>query len=357
MEGFAKHSDETSDPVLINTLFEVSRTLHDSLDSLSPEGEQRHCASLICGFIDKINYGKDFERQLNTYVECRAGFSNLDDVKTRLVLCVCKLAMQTLALMKGKHNKKTAAFVKGCLAFNHITIPSIEDITTRLNLLVECGAVGLKNMCLPQTDTFLKQAIVVVPEEGVSNGGVDMVSWVGTFCGLLVVTPGSPELGPFYLMNGLQKALAKWAEEGGGGNAAATNMKVTAKKYAKSKCFLLMLGTCSSWAQKKLPYSVPGVDSNDTLYGGSKAYMSELKDLAEGIITEVVGDIEETEQGVMKDEQILGLLDSLVAYFTAGKMIKSLVRKLQKREDEEGLGKNTKWFENIKKSLGLAVKQ
>ena len=123
LESFAKHSDETNDPVLINTLFEVSRTLHDSIDSLSPEGEQRHCASLICGFIDKINYGKDFERQLNTYVECRAGFFNLDDVKTRLVLCVCKLAMQTLGLMKGKHNKKTAAFVKGCLAFNHITIP------------------------------------------------------------------------------------------------------------------------------------------------------------------------------------------------------------------------------------------
>ena len=29
LDTFAKHSGETDDPVLINTLFEVSRTLHD----------------------------------------------------------------------------------------------------------------------------------------------------------------------------------------------------------------------------------------------------------------------------------------------------------------------------------------
>jgi hypothetical protein len=103
------------------------RYSHRSIDSLSPEGEQRHCSSLICGFIAKVNFGKDFERQLSTYVDCRAAFCNLDDVKEQLVLCVCKLAMQTLALMRGRHNKKTSAFVKGCLAFNHISIPSIED--------------------------------------------------------------------------------------------------------------------------------------------------------------------------------------------------------------------------------------
>ena len=73
LQSFAKHSDLTNDPVLINTLFEVSRTLHDSMDSLTAEGEQRFAANLICGFIGKIDFGKDLERQLNTYVECRAG--------------------------------------------------------------------------------------------------------------------------------------------------------------------------------------------------------------------------------------------------------------------------------------------
>ena len=362
LESFAKHSDETSDPVLINTLFEVSRTLHDSIDSLSPEGEQRHCASLICGFIEKINYGKDFERQLNTYVECRAGFCNLDDVKTRLVLCVCKLAMQTLNLMKGKHNKKTAAFVKGCLAFNHITIPSIEDTKIRLDLLVTCGLVGLKNMCLPQTDTFLKQAIVIVPEVAGGNGGADMIAWVGTFCGLLVVVPGSPDLGPFYLMNGLQKALQKWSEEEEGGNAAVSSMMKASKKFAKSKCLLLMLGTCSSWAQKKLPYAIPGVDSNDTLYGGSEGYMEELKQLTEGIVAEVVADIEAMEgDSSMKDELVLGLLDCLIEFFqgpSADKMIKSLAKKMMKREQESGgLDKNKGWFLKIKQRLGLQTDQ
>jgi hypothetical protein len=76
IDAFAKRSagDEdntTNDPILINTLFDLARTLHDSLDrstrsifvnsknhhanSLSPEGERRHIASLICGFIGKVS--------------------------------------------------------------------------------------------------------------------------------------------------------------------------------------------------------------------------------------------------------------------------------------------------------------
>ena len=85
--------------------------------------------------------------------------------------------------------------------------------------------------------------------------------------------------------------------------------------------------------------------------------MSELKELGEAIIAEIVGDIEETEEGAMKDEQILGLLDSLVAFFDTDKMIKSLVKKLQKREAEGGLGKNAKWFLCVKRKLGLVTDQ
>jgi hypothetical protein len=78
---FGKHAETTNDAILIHTLFDIARTLHDSVDSLSPEGEQRHVSSLICGFISKVDFGRDLEQQLNIYVECRAAFSNLDPVK------------------------------------------------------------------------------------------------------------------------------------------------------------------------------------------------------------------------------------------------------------------------------------
>jgi hypothetical protein len=80
--------------------------------NITAAGEQRHIASLIGYFIEKIDFGRDLEQQLNTYVECRAIFCNLDEVKDKLILCVCNLAVKAFTLMKGKHSKKTSSFVK-----------------------------------------------------------------------------------------------------------------------------------------------------------------------------------------------------------------------------------------------------
>ena len=106
-------------------MFEIGRILHDAIDLLSPVGERKQTAALLNGFIEKIDFGRDLEQQLNTYVECRSIFCNLDEIKDKLILCVCNLAVRACRFMKAKHNKKTAAFSKACLAYCHITIPSI----------------------------------------------------------------------------------------------------------------------------------------------------------------------------------------------------------------------------------------
>ena len=102
--------------------------------------------------------------QLNMFVECRAAFPNLDAVKDRLILAVANLAMKAHIFMKGRHTKKTSAFVKACLAYCHVTVPSISDIFRRLELLLHCAQVALLNQCLPQTDTFLKATISLIPD-------------------------------------------------------------------------------------------------------------------------------------------------------------------------------------------------
>jgi hypothetical protein len=56
------------------------RTLHDSIDNLTDEGERRHVSLVITGFITKIDFGRDLEQALNLYVDCRAAFANLDMV-------------------------------------------------------------------------------------------------------------------------------------------------------------------------------------------------------------------------------------------------------------------------------------
>lgn len=105
---------------------------------------------MTVGFVTRMDFGRDLEQQLNFYVECRAAFPNFDAVKEVCVLGVVRLAQRTHAYVKGKHSKKTTVFVKACLAYCHITIPSLQDYVKRLELLLLCAQVKTctKRACL-----------------------------------------------------------------------------------------------------------------------------------------------------------------------------------------------------------------
>jgi hypothetical protein len=53
-------------------------------------------------------------------------FGNLDEVTETLIHKSLRLAMQANKFTHGKHDKKTLAFVKACVAYAHITIPSMN---------------------------------------------------------------------------------------------------------------------------------------------------------------------------------------------------------------------------------------
>jgi hypothetical protein len=59
-----------------------------------------------------------------------------------LIGCVAGLAMRAYRYMGGRHSKKSGAFAKACLAYCHITIPSIADVFQRLHLMLFCGQVS-----------------------------------------------------------------------------------------------------------------------------------------------------------------------------------------------------------------------
>lgn len=88
-----RHVTSTSDPVIINSLMDVARILHDSLDSLSFADERNQISQLILKFISKIDFGNDLEQHLNVYNDCRRSFTNLDSVTAELVSRVSRLAM------------------------------------------------------------------------------------------------------------------------------------------------------------------------------------------------------------------------------------------------------------------------
>ena len=270
LDAFRRTHASTGDAVLINTMIDIGRNLHDSIDMLSAEGDRRHISKLLNGFIGKIDFGKDLEQQLNTYVECRAIFNNLDMVKDKLVECVAELAHKAYTIMHGTHSKKTAAFVKACLAYCHITIPSIRSVSRKLELLLQCATCALLNQCLPQTDTFLKAAISLIPDmppmEEVDGKYLHtegrLAVYLCSLLSLLVLVPGHPDHGPFYIVQGLLNAVPKYPWQ--------------AHTGCQTRVFINMLALLATYAQKKFPYSLPHVESNDVLYCSAVGYAFDL---------------------------------------------------------------------------------
>ena len=105
-------------------------------------------------------------------------------------------------------------------AYCHITIPSLLDVFRKLQLLSFLAQISLLNQCLPQTDTFLKSAISIIPElpsryedrDGKSYHNEDrLVGYILELLSFLVLVPGHPEHGPFYIIQGLSNALPLFA--------------------------------------------------------------------------------------------------------------------------------------------------
>ena len=188
----------TSDPVILNSMTYLCKALHDSVSALTLEDDRRQISGLIISFLKHVSFGRDFESQLNFYVDSRANFSNLEPVLSFLVHRVNTLAMETRRIVKGYHTKKTTSFVRACIAFSFITIPSLEDVITRLQLYLSSSYVSLINSCLPQTDAFLKTAITLIPhlpQQIESNDGRPkstepfLVSYISQFLSFLLLVP------------------------------------------------------------------------------------------------------------------------------------------------------------------------
>ena len=166
----------------------------------------------MCGFLRRVEFGNDFEQQLNFYADCRGAFSRLDEVAEFLVRSVNHLAMSARAIQRGHHTRKTAAFVRACVAFSFITIPSLYDIPAQLALYLESAEVALANQCLGQADALIKAAIQLFngSKEELEQFATKMRP-VGKIAGefgsellaLMLVVPDPPEQGVLYLIRGI----------------------------------------------------------------------------------------------------------------------------------------------------------
>ncbi|XP_077979506.1 VPS35 endosomal protein-sorting factor-like [Glandiceps talaboti] len=283
MEAYIKaHSQGTSDPVIINALMFVCKTMHDSVNALTLEDEKRAIGHLICEFVRKVSFDRDFEQQLSFFVESRATFSNLESVLIQLVHSVNLLATQTRKIVKGNHSRKTAAFVRACSAYCFITIPSLASVFARLQLYLVSGQVAMMNQALTQGDAFFKAAISLISEvpktvylDYKSRSTEPLiVEFLNNLFSVLLVVPDHPDHGVLYLVRGVLNVIQDyhWDENGD----------------SKIRLFFNVLNLLSASGQEQFIYHVDKVDSNDDLYGHDKKFLAEIGKITATLIEEIL---------------------------------------------------------------------
>lgn len=288
----AYQGSSINDPVLIEHVFTAAKSAHDSINSLSFDDERRQVSDLLCTFVTKVDFGREVEKQLTFLSDARRAFGNFDTVKARLVHAVSALTMKTLALAGGTHTTRTTPFVRACVAYCFITIPSIESVFVRLELYLATSSVALLNGAIGQAEDLAKAAVKLFGE-GIpphpENLDMEvtrrecmakeskMLEFVLRLASLLVVMPGHPELGPFYLFGGLLHVLSSFQFLSG--------------SEVPARVAIGLISTLCALAQEELPYSIKNLDSNNVLYGGDPMYLSELYKLIDQLLEQVLAQL------------------------------------------------------------------
>ncbi|EGD73723.1 hypothetical protein PTSG_05429 [Salpingoeca rosetta] len=305
MEAFAQHQrDETADQLVLSGMMYLCKVAHDSLNAMTFEDERKRVASLIIAFLTKAAFGRNFEAALEFFVEARGNFSNLDAVLKYEVHRVNALIMQTHAIVKGKHNRKTSQFVRSCIAFTFITIPTISDYIMRIKLYVASACVAIVNHALSQADVFVQAAIDLIPDLP-ERIDVDMTmelidpfiaDGVETMAGALLMLPDHPEKDRLFLHKHLFTTIKE-------------------REWKRPECYcralLSLIRMLGGLAQPSYLYGADGVEANDALYASSPKFMGDVSTMTKAVIEELFAVMKEMPPGQAKTAALCDTFDTL----------------------------------------------
>jgi hypothetical protein len=220
-----------------------------------------------------------------------------------------RLAVTALQMAKGSHSKRTREFVKACITFNEISIPSITSVVPRIHLFLETAQAALMNAMLSHTEGLLKAALTClqdVPssrdlkakefEEGIS-------SFLHELSSFLVVVPGHPELGAFYILRGLFNLIE------------SQSRLISGRRKVRLLCGILCL-LCAI-GQEQLPFHVGNqqVDSDDTLYFGDTLFHKDLADITAMVVNMLVTLLDQAADKVQGAYQALDVCNAFLTTF------------------------------------------
>ena len=277
--------DPITDTYLVFSLLKIGKFIHDSIEIFSPAEKKKEVSDVLIKFINKIDFGMDFENYLNFLTEARDAYCELEEVTELLVKCVQKTAIQTYKSVKGKHNKKTMRFCKVCVAYCQITIPSITSLKTQLKLDLTTAEIALMNNLISECDSICRGIITGIQKEiyeFLNKLEADFViNFSKSLLGFLVMVPSNPD-DPFQLIRGFVNLFLDEKLQ-----------KTLLVSRVKLSVFLSMAKFVTTQLQTRLPYHVFNVDSNDEIFTGDQKYIMEGNELVETILNEILNEISE----------------------------------------------------------------
>ncbi|CAF0883019.1 unnamed protein product [Rotaria sordida] len=275
--------EKTNDPVLITAVMHCAKSVHDTLGALTNDDELREVSGLLSSLIRKVDYGKDVEQELKFCVEARGLFGYLDSVTITLIQKVNTLAVSTHRIVNGVQSTATSSFIRACMAFCYITIPSLEHPLNKLQLYTLCAQTAYLNQSLSQGDGFFKMAITLLsdfPKQIEIDGKLVssdkyLYESITNIMSTLVVVPDNPDAGVLYLAHGLNNVI---------------NQMKCFDDTSETRAMLAMNMLCllSTQIQTFLPYHVLKVESNDTLYGNDESFLNEIHQRLSRICEQII---------------------------------------------------------------------
>lgn len=275
-------------------ILQLNSQLTTFSSSLTNDDERRQISVLVSHFIQQVNYGKDFEAQLSFYAEARAAFLNLDAVYATLVTCVVGLMCKMRSYLRHNgHTKKTLAFARACAAFCFITIPSIQSVSSQMDLYYLTGAAALLNGCLGQADACFEAAINLLTEltpkvevDG-SVRSIDgyLLAYIPRLLTVLVLTPDSPDSGVLHLPHLVVDRVGQVMFE---------------NKASLTTVYLHLLDFFITITAETYPNQLPDVISNDRLYGSDPKFIREVEATCNQLV-----------ESILEQLQVLGELGQL----------------------------------------------
>jgi hypothetical protein len=237
------------------------------------EAERRDAGRLAARVLACARFGGDLEAHLEWLVAARAQLWQLPAVAEATTCAALRLAAQALAARRdGAHGGRSGGFVRACLAFAHVTLPSLVAAPRRAALFCLAGRCALTHGLLPHADSLLRCAVADCAAasdwggDGAATAEAQLLPISAALCATLVAAPGHPERGALHLLRPLCDALrgTTWAPETG----------------AAAMALLPPLRALHALRQRALPYAPVGVECNDVLYAGDAGYTAELDGLA-----------------------------------------------------------------------------